>query len=204
MKRKTTNKQEYKKGEIIMNIQRKRRGIISLFAFVLFVIVAAVFVTSQTGAMTALAAEREANILAISYDASIKELTHLATIEENFEDDKVIVILDHQKSRINGAVSLNDFSALAGDIEFVSIKDEFKISDVEKYQKSNTNFRQILSLTLKESGKENVIKAVKELEKIDGVLLAQPEYIYGIQNDWAPNDTSYGHSNSESCGRNFF
>jgi subtilisin family serine protease len=167
-------------------------SIISLFTFVLFAIITVVFVTYQAGVMTAFAAEQEANIIAIRYDASIKELTHLASIEENFEDDKVIVILDHQKSKINGTVSLNDFSPLAGNIEFDSIKDEFRIADLEKYQKGNTNFRQILSLTLKEGGKENVIKAVMELEKIDGVLLAQPEYIYGIQDDWTPNDTSYG------------
>lgn len=39
------------------------------------------------------------------------------------------------------------------------------------------NFRQIIKLELPEKSKENVLKVIKQLEKIDGVIYAGPDYI---------------------------
>jgi len=55
------------------------------------------------------------------------------------------------------------------------------------------NFRRILKITLREPGKENVLKAVKELEKRDDVIGADPNGYTKIMAT-TPNDNLFGYS----------
>ncbi len=43
-------------------------------------------------------------------------------------------------------------------------------------------FHNSLVLTLKNPGKKNVLKAIKELEKCEGVIASEPDYIYEMVN----------------------
>ncbi len=90
---------------------------------------------------------------------------------EAFADDCVIVVLDHKISGIN---KIHDVKFFTG-VEIESITDltkrEINMND------ERGDFKQILQLHLKEKSKENVLKAVECLKKLEGVLIATPNHI---------------------------
>lgn len=97
-----------------------------------------------------------------------------ATVDENFDDDCVIVVMDKYISEIN-KIYKNSFF---GSIPLKSIKDLTNINgDIASKEYLNTdNFRQILKIELPEHSKENVIRVIHQLEKINGILRAEPNY----------------------------
>ena len=104
-------------------------------------------------------------------------------LEENFEDDNVIVVLNSKSSKINKIHSAKHFDGI--DVE--SITDLTKRE--HNFKSKNNNFKQILQIHLKEKGKENVLKAISYLANLDGVFSAEPNYIF--ENTAASNDPSY-------------
>lgn len=94
-----------------------------------------------------------------------------ATLDDNFEDDSVIVVLDNKISNINQEHRPEFFKGI--DVE--------KVVDLTKReankQSKNGDFRQILQLYLKNSSKEKVLQAVAKLEQIDGIVSAEPNYL---------------------------
>lgn len=164
--------------------------IITLRFLSVILIFAVLFFFSQLTKLNTLSIEQE-HFLATKYDDEIRKLSLTSVINNDFKDDEVIVILNHQHSKINGKVSLSDFQPVSNNIAFESIKDEFRITNPEKRTKNSENFRQILSLKLIEKSKENVLRAIDELEQLDNVLIAMPSYIYGVSEDWQPNDVYY-------------
>ncbi|MCL2675121.1 MAG: leucine-rich repeat protein [Firmicutes bacterium] len=138
-------------------------------------------------------AETEALRLARKYDSEILEYFRAPSIEDDFEDDKVDIILKSEYSRIS-AIGFDNFDEVSQKIEFISISDARSL--VEKSENRSLPLRerknQILTLELKVKGKEKVLEAANELSKLDIVLLAQPSYIYGVKECWTPNDPRYG------------
>ena len=104
-------------------------------------------------------------------------------LEENFEDDNVIVVLNSKASKINKIHSAKHFDGI--DVE--SITDLTKRE--HNFKSKNNNFKQILQIHLKEKGKENVLKAISYLVNLDGVFSAEPNYIF--ENTADSNDPSY-------------
>ena len=94
------------------------------------------------------------------------------TLENEFDDDSVIVVMDKYTSGINKQYP----KAFFGDIGIKSIKDLTKITGKVEDKKylDTENFRQILQIQLLEKSKENVLSVIKKLEKIDGVLSVAP------------------------------
>ncbi len=135
-----------------------------------------------------------------------------ATIEQNFDDSSVIVILD---KNVGGFNKIHDSKALFSGIEFESIKDlSYVETPSELVNNSNADktkldtgtldqnhlvnkvnhdtFRQIIQIKLPINSKANVLKVIKQLEKMDGVLYAGPSYYYELCS--VPNDTDYYNS----------
>lgn len=117
------------------------------------------------------------------------------SIDDNFEEDSVIVIIDQQYGGIN-KVHEKDYFCLTNIEEIVDLtqidnyEDNNSLSN--KPMISSTNFRQILKLKLNTSGKQGVIDAIRELEQIDGIVYAGPNYIVNLKYDsFVPNDTLY-------------
>ena len=106
-------------------------------------------------------------------------------INEAFADDCVIVVLDHKISGIN---KIHDVKFFTG-VEIESITDltrrEMNMND------ERGDFQQILQLHLKEKSKENVLKAVECLKKLEGVLIAEPNYIFSIDDVIVPIPISF-------------
>lgn len=113
--------------------------------------------------------------------------------DEEFEPDRVIVVLKHKYSKINKVRQVSDFSSsLFSEVKDLSYVESYSTKDLSTTTKVSKNeFHQILSLKLKNPGKENVIKAITYLNTLDEVLSAEPDYIYECQEAYVPNDTRY-------------
>ena len=128
---------------------------------------------------------------------------HVATIDEDFKDNQVIVTLKHDYSKINAPLSAKNFkveevkpskSQNIGSFkqtDIVEVKDLTYIDNPEKALINEESFHQILTIKLRNPGKENVLAAISSLEKLDIVLAAEPDYNYTAVDDTAPNDTWY-------------
>ena len=93
-----------------------------------------------------------------------------ATIEDDFANDCVLVVLDKNVGGINKVHSKSFFNSVG----IKSITDLTAMSDATSV--NTYEFRQILRIELSEKGKKNVLNAIKKLEKIDGVISAEPSY----------------------------
>ncbi|MCL2504501.1 MAG: cell wall-binding repeat-containing protein [Coriobacteriia bacterium] len=118
-----------------------------------------------------------------------KELRHTPTIDDEFEDDRVIVVIKHAYSGINKVWTADDFKVRGIEpmpeldigsfkqSDIVEIVDLFHIDDPENNDLVNRDgFHQILSIRLGNPGKENVLAAIIALEELDCVLGADPVY----------------------------
>lgn len=126
-------------------------------------------------------------------DAYIMANKRRASVEEEFNLDRVIVVLKHKYSIVNRVIKASDFSSSlfcdVTDLSYVenySTKDEMNVSRVNEDE-----FHQILSLKLRNPGKESVLKAIAYLNTCDEVLSAEPDYIYKCKDLYVPNDTYY-------------
>lgn len=109
-------------------------------------------------------------------------------IDENFDGTSVIVILNKEFSKINKESNYSLFK----NIDIASITD---LTSVENNTNSSINkedFEQILQIKLRQNSKENVIKVIDAIEKIEGVKYAGPNRILEI--DRTPNDPLYYNS----------
>ncbi len=144
-----------------------------------------------------------------------------ATVDEDFADDTILVTLNGMASKKLKDYAVTDFPEL----NLIGIKD-LTAPTVELAKKQITaertrnwgelqsradaqmllnvdEFRQILCLTLREGGKENVLKAIKTLEAREDIIAAEPNYriqgeavphatLYNAANQWGLNDVSHG------------
>jgi hypothetical protein len=108
-----------------------------------------------------------------------------ATINQEFCESSVLVIMDNKVGGINRNHDISHFKG----INVTEIRDLFMISH-EAMERTNTEtFRQILKLKLPEASKQNVLKVVDALRYINGVEYASPNYV--IRQAMEPNDSLY-------------
>lgn len=158
-----------------------------------------------------------------------------ATLDDDFADDRVLVMMKNSASLELKNYSKEDFSEIDVKEVFdyteekvVSIKNELAeyeelfaagetnkvhVSSSKPYseeksvigniaedtqaiemaeqfiKKEYNDFHQLLEIRLNNSGKQEVLNAVKELEKQDDILVVEPDYIAEIC--FVPNDTYY-------------
>jgi len=142
-----------------------------------------------------------------------------ATLADDFLDDSIIVVLKNDFSLISKTYLCNDFK----EINCINVEDltENSIdilqkqitaeqtgdwSLLSKHKENNMlidvdSFNRILCLTIGNPGKENVLTAIKELEKRNDVYSVEPNYIesldlstddtYFLSDQWGLNQT-YG------------
>lgn len=126
-------------------------------------------------------------------DESITEekIYYQGTLDDDFNDDKIIVVLSKEETSKYKDYSLDDFPEI--DCESVSDLTQSIVNKIKSKgfdeNKSLINlekFNRILSLELKEKSKENVLKSIKKLEKRREILSAEPNTTIDMCN--APND----------------
>ena len=111
-----------------------------------------------------------------------------ATLDDDFHDDSVLVGIKQAYSEINKPYVEGYFGE-----RFSRIEDLFRIEgDVESNELVNKeSFHQILRLYLVKPGKDNVLEAIRFLEKRDDVRSAEPDYVILDATCATPNDSSY-------------
>ena len=96
------------------------------------------------------------------------------SIDEDFDDSSVLVVIDKRISGINKYHADSFF----GDFPKTHIEDLTYINEKNYSRKylDEKNFRQILQIKLPERSKENVLSVIAQLEKIDGIKWVGPNY----------------------------
>ena len=131
-------------------------------------------------------------------DTEEKRYCH-ATIDDEFDGSTIIVVLDLKNSGVNKVHDIEFF----GTFPKVYVEDIFKITRYSKNEDGTDNydqplkvddeyieelginketFHQIYEIKLPIDSKQNVLDCIKELEKIDGIRSAGPNYIMYM--DW--------------------
>ncbi len=112
-----------------------------------------------------------------------------ATMEDSFNDDCVLVVINHENSIIDRTFTASDFPGVdVKKITFLTspITPLFEESETEEeaQEKAETlaltnveGFHHILRIDLNELGKDKVLQAIQVLEGFDFVLSAEPNYI---------------------------
>jgi hypothetical protein len=112
------------------------------------------------------------------------------TIDEDFDGSSVLMTMDKNA----GGVNKRHDKSFFGGIEIESIEDlTYFTTSADKINTLGINWelwRQILCLNLPGNSKENVVRAIRHLEKIDGIRHVGPNHIgqFGA----VPNDPDYG------------
>lgn len=114
-------------------------------------------------------AEEETNEILSYFDLDDEKEYWNGSIEDPFEDDKVVVIF--KKTWTYPKLTLNNF-------DVVNLK---SIEYTQTRPRNNPKtFRQIATIYLNEVGKEKVMEAIKELEKLEFIQYAGPRVIYKV------------------------
>ncbi len=140
----------------------------------------------------------QTNATELSEDSIQKEATKKvyssATIEDDFEPDSVIVVINKESGAINKVHSKEKFKG----VEIEEIRDLTQITgDIKSKNIDEENYQQILQITLKEKTKKEVLKAIKAFEKLDEVEYVGPNYNESIKMDedtidgTIPNDSLF-------------
>ncbi|MCI8331991.1 MAG: S8 family serine peptidase [Clostridiales bacterium] len=101
-----------------------------------------------------------------------------ATLDDHFSDDCVVVVIDKNNSGINKLFEKKKFKG----VDLTNIEDLTEIEgdpDTKLYL-DQENFKQVLKLSLVKTGKKEVLKAIRKLEKLDFVYSASPNYYYAL------------------------
>ncbi len=114
------------------------------------------------------------------------KITCHATIDDDFADDSVLVVLDSEISKINKVHTADFFNG----VDLERIEDLTARKNYFEYEENE--FKQILQIYLKDKSKENVLKAISKIEKLDGVYSAEPNYL--VQSQMVPNDKYYNNN----------
>ena len=144
------------------------------------------------GAVTAIEADEDA--ARVMYTSGGEEKVYCnATIEDDFAENRVMVVLSHEASLKFDTYGAADFSeincAAVRDMSQASgAKIQAKVAEVKEAAVSRSisletvdvsgidTYNQVLCLELKESGKDNVLAVIDELMQRDDVIYAGPDF----------------------------
>ncbi|MCL2540483.1 MAG: S8 family serine peptidase [Firmicutes bacterium] len=161
----------------------------------LLLIVAVVFVTSFSMNYV-----QNGKVYADDFRVDDQKFFSEATLEDDFADDSVLVVLNYEASRSSKAYTTRDFVDI-GCINVVDLSERTADTIRAQSEKSRTledesmrvdsgAFRKILKLELQTRSKEGVLSAIKQLEKRSDIVSADPNYF--MTTFATPNDPYYG------------
>lgn len=100
-----------------------------------------------------------------------------ATLDDDFADDCVIVVINKSYSEMVNTLSVTQFENI--DVKNITRLTEDASVEENSLDLTNTeNIRHIIKIDLKTAGKANVLEAIKELEKLEFVESAEPDYYF--------------------------
>ena len=165
---------------------KKVRFVFSAIMLVIAFIVSIVAVNfTFTGRSTLSAAEiakAKAYSESLQHDRLMASYINAPSMDENFKDDEITIILDGEHSGIGVKDSYYDSNEVMAELgkvdnlDFDSIEELFEPDPSEVIE--SPTYRRMYNIKLEVPGKENVIDAIDELLELDMVLSAEPQYIY--------------------------
>jgi len=122
----------------------------------------------------------EAYNMASLLEEPTRSIADTISLEDEFAPNQIIVVLKHRNSRVNATARKSWFSGMGvTEVRDLSARKDTggKIfgMNVEEYERLYS-FRQILLLTLNKNSKQNIVNTIRQLEELDFVLLAEPNY----------------------------
>ncbi|MBQ2710686.1 MAG: S8 family serine peptidase [Clostridia bacterium] len=108
----------------------------------------------------------------MAQDTESEKIYCTATINDSFADNKVVVVINRKTTFAKENYTIQDF----GDINCIKVDNMFSLQNATESQKNNSNFRQILEITLAESNKQNVLDCVDVLEKRSDIEYVGVDY----------------------------
>ena len=122
--------------------------------------------------------EQNDELLTEQFDSTDPKIFWEGNIDENFDDDRVVVVLKITKTYPE--LKIRHFGLDNGErLEYLW----FRPYGDPPYGDPPSDFRQILVIYLKQHGKEKVLEAIKELEKLSFIKVAVPKYNYGTMDN---------------------
>lgn len=115
-----------------------------------------------------------------------------ASIDDNFEPDSVLVVLNESASFNENEYTIMDFNEInCIDVtDLTAVSTESITNNEEAYLVNKEKYRRVLKLTLNEVSKENVLNTINILIKREDVLYAGPNYKLSLSSS-SLNDTYY-------------
>lgn len=136
------------------------------------------------------------------FASNLNKIYSNATIDEDFKEDSVLVVVNEEYSQFKDISSyvLNelqkfDFKKIDNLIELSSDKLISNIninplaSELSNYYNNNL-FNQVIEIQLNEKNKSLVLEVIKELEKLDFIKSASPNYV--VQPTYIPSEPDIG------------
>ena len=130
------------------------------------------------GFSIAKAEELSANPIAEEIYSRDEKTYCTATLDDDFADDCVLVVLKQNVSNYRG-IAQEELEAMFSMYEFAYVKDIFSFPDASEELAEHletVGFNQIVELGLVEPSKQNVLNMIKALEALDFVKSAEPNY----------------------------
>lgn len=107
------------------------------------------------------------------FDSTDPTIFWEGNIDDDFADDRVVVVL--KRTTTYPELGIRHFGLDNGErLEYLWLKPNGN---------PPSDFRQILVIYLKQHGKEKIVEAIKELEKLSFVKAAEPSYNFGTTDD---------------------
>ncbi len=142
--------------------------------------------------------EAKAYSESLQHDQTLESFNRIPSLEEDFKDDEIIVILDGEHSGTGVKDSYYDYNevmaefAKVDNLDLDSVEELFKPDPGEVIE--SPTYRRMYNIKLELPGKGNVIEVIDELLELDMVLSAEPQYIYETVStaiSSPPSDTYY-------------
>lgn len=143
-------------------------------------------------------AEARAYSESLRHDRLMESYIKVPSMDENFKDDEITVILDGEHSGTGVKDSYYDFNEVLTELSKVdnldldSVEELFKPDPGEVIE--SPTYRRMYNIKLEVPGKESVMEVIDELLELDMVLSAEPQYIYETVStaiSSPPSDTYY-------------
>jgi hypothetical protein len=117
---------------------------------------------------------------------------HIPTLNDDFADNRVIVTLRQAYSDVNKPIDMERFRTTVSNRSVIETIEDLTYM-INPYMITNrASFAQILSIELRENCKENVLRVIEELEQLDKVLAAEPDYNFiPVHDSWTPTDPMF-------------
>ncbi len=113
----------------------------------------------------------------------VEEKTYCsATLEDDFADGTLLMVINNQASISRGAYTIADFP----EIDCAEVDDMFLECEAQESFDEST-YHKIVKITLANSGKQNVLDAIHILEKRQDVLYASPDYYTELADSGSTN-----------------